>query len=423
MNAAPRGFDAEAVRAQFPILSRTVHGKPLVYLDSAATTQKPRAVLDALTRYYERTNANIHRGLHALAEEATAAYEAVRESVARFIGAPESAGIVFVRNTTEAINLVAASYGARLKPGDEVVLTVMEHHSNLVPWQMLARRTGCVLRHVDVTEDLSLDMASFGKLLTGKTRIVAVGQASNAIGTIHPVAEIVRRAHAAGAVVLVDGAQGVPHLPTDVRALDCDFLAFSAHKMCGPTGVGVLYGKPDLLRGMDPFLGGGEMIREVHLDHATWNEIPWKFEAGTPNIADVVAFGEAIRFLEGIGMGAIREHERALTAHALRRLAGVEGLRILGPLDPDRRGGAVSFLLDGVHPHDVGTILDREGIAIRAGHHCAQPLMHRLGISATARASFYLYNLPSEVDALADALCRARDFFRSRGAAKAGRTS
>lgn len=405
-------FDVREVRRDFPILERSVRGRRLVYLDSAATSQKPRAVIQALEDYYRNFNANIHRGIHALAEEATDAYEKSRERVARFIGAASPRSVVFTRNTTEAINLVAQSWGRKnLKEGDEILSSQMEHHSNLVPWQMLAQEKGARLRHIPVTEDGCLDLSRLPSLLTERTRIVAVSAMSNALGTINPVGEIVAAAHEAGALVLLDGAQLVPHTKVDVGLLGCDFLAFSAHKMLGPTGVGVLYGREEILEEMPPFMGGGEMILAVWEDRAEYNEIPHRFEAGTPNIADVVAFGAALEYLEGLGMGNVREHERRLVAHALERLGGEDGVRLYGPKNPEIRGGVVSFTFEDIHPHDVGTILDREGIAIRAGHHCAQPLMRRYGISGTCRASFYVYTTEEEIDQLLAALTRVREVF------------
>jgi cysteine desulfurase/selenocysteine lyase len=400
------------VRQDFPILQRTVHGRPLVYLDNAATTQKPRAVIDALVRYYENYNANIHRGLHTLSEEATAGYEEVRLKVADFIGAPGPEGIVFTRNATEAINLVAHAWGRKhLRTGDEILLTVMEHHSNLVPWQLLARATGAELRFVDIDDEGYLLWDDFERLIGPRTRLVAVTHMSNVLGTINPVKEIAELAHSRGALVVVDGAQSVPHLPVDVEALGCDFVAFSAHKMLGPTGVGVLYARQGLLEEMDPFLGGGEMISRVLLEGSTWNEVPWKYEAGTPNIADVIAFGAAIEYLEGLGMDAVRAHEKEITARALEALAALPEVVIYGPRDPEARGGVVAFNLGDLHPHDVGTVLDQFGVAVRAGHHCAQPLMRRLGCVATARASFYVYNRLDEVDSLLEGVREADRFF------------
>ena len=414
-------LDVQRTRADFPILSRTVHGKPLVYLDNAATTQKPRQVIDAFVNYYSRYNANIHRGIHTLAEEATAAYEAVRERTARFIGAPGPRTIVFTRNTTESINLFANAWGrARLAPGDRILLSEMEHHSNLVPWQLLAKATGAALAFIPITDDGRLRLEELDKLLTTRTKLVSITHMSNVLGTINPIERIVERAHARGALVFVDAAQSVPHLPLDVRRLGCDALAFSAHKMLGPTGVGVLYAREELLESMEPFLGGGEMISDVQLTSATWNEIPWKFEAGTPNIADVIAFGEALAYLERIGLEAIRAHERGLTTYALKRLGDIDGITLYGPGgNGEDRGGVVSFNLEGLHPHDVGTVLDAEGVAIRAGHHCAKPLMRRLGVAATARASVYLYNTPEEIDRLVEAIKAAQVFFSRPSRAKA----
>jgi len=405
-------LDATRLRADFPILGRTVHDKPLVYLDNAATTQKPAAVIEALTRFYSHSNANIHRGIHQLAEESTLAYERVRVQIAEFIHSPSSRSIIFTRNTTESINLVAQAWGrANLKPGDEILLTEMEHHSNLVPWQLVAQATGAVLSFVGLTDDGRLRMEEYDRKLTSKTKLVGVTHMSNALGTINALEGLIRQAHQRGAVVLVDGAQSVPHLPVNVEQLDCDFLAFSAHKMLGPTGVGVLYGRESLLEAMPPFLGGGEMIADVKLTGSTWNELPWKFEAGTPNIADVVAFGAALDYLQGLGMPAVQAHERELAGYALERLRAIDGVTLYGPSRLEERGGIVSMNLDGLHPHDVGTILDAEGIAVRAGHHCAKPVMRRLGVAATIRASFYIYNTPDEVDRLADGLLTVKKFF------------
>jgi cysteine desulfurase/selenocysteine lyase len=404
-------FDVELIRKDFPILQRTINGRPLVYLDSAATSQKPLAVIDALVEYYERYNANIHRGLHTLAEEATERYEEVREKVRRFINAPERASIVFTRNTTESINLVAYAWGRKhVHAGDEIVLTVMEHHSDLVPWQVLAKETGAVLRFVDIDDEGYLRDEWRG-LIGKKTRLVAVTQMSNVLGTINPVREIGEAAHQHGALLLVDGAQSVAHMPVDVRELDCDFLAFSGHKMLGPTGVGVLYVRRGVLEDMVPFLSGGDMISRVSLEETTWSELPWRFEAGTPNIADVIAFGAAIDYLEGPGMDALRRHDVELTTYALDVLSRIPRVKLYGPPDPSDRGCAVSFNLGDLHPHDLGTVLDRHGIAIRAGHHCAQPLMTRLGVVATARASFHIYNRREEIDALAEGIQEAARFF------------
>jgi cysteine desulfurase/selenocysteine lyase len=405
-------YDVEKVRTEFPILGRKVGGKDLVYLDNAATSQKPRRVLEALNEHYEEHNANIHRGVHRLSEEATSAYEGSRGKVARFLGATEEAGLVFTRGTTESVNLVAHAWGRKeLREGDEVVLTEVEHHSNLVPWQLAVRATGAKLRFVPVLEDGTLDMEEAARLIGARTKMVAAVHASNVLATINPVERLAELAHEAGALMLVDGAQSAPHLPVNVEALGCDFFACSGHKMLGPTGVGVLWGRPEVLEEMDPFLGGGEMIREVHLDHSTWNDPPHKFEAGTMNIAQVVGFGAAVDYLKGLRMENVREHERRLGAYAYQRLSELEGITIHGPTE--ERTGIASFTLPDVHPHDLSQLLDEEGIAIRSGHHCTQPLMRRLGVVATARASFYLYNTEEEVDALVDALARAREFFGS----------
>ena len=410
---AVRRADEHALRyrGDFPILDRKVHGKPLVYLDNSATSQKPRAVLDALDDYYTRLNANVHRGLHTLSEEATNAYEAARERVARFIGAP-ARSLVFVRNTTEGINLVAGAWGRKnVREGDEIVLSVMEHHSNIVPWQMLARETGAVLRYFDIREDGSLDMDQADELINERTRLVSLAHMSNVLGTVNPIEAIAERAHAVGALVFVDAAQSVPHMPVDVRRLGCDFFAFSGHKMCGPTGIGGLYGRAELLESMDPYMGGGSMIDEVRLEGFTCADIPEKFEAGTPNIAHAIVFGDAVDYLDAIGMERIQAHERALTDYTIERLEEIEGLTVYGRAPG--RGGAVSFNLDDMHPSDLSTVLDRQGVAIRAGHHCAQPLMRRLGTSygATARASLYIYNTSEEIDIMISAIHKARNLF------------
>ena len=405
-------FDVEAVRKDFPILQRQVHGRPLVYLDNAATTQKPRQVIDALVDYYENHNANIHRGLHKLAEEATEAYEGARAKVARFIRAPEGArSIVFTRNATESINLVANAWGrANLRAGDEIVLTVMEHHSNIIPWQLIAREKGAVIRYIDIDDDGRLRRDQIEALIGPRTKMVAMVHASNVLG-INPVAEVAALAHRHGALMLVDGAQSVPNMPIDVAELGCDFLAFSGHKMAGPTGIGVLWARPELLESMDHFLGGGEMISRVTLEGATWNEVPYKYEAGTPNIAGGIALGAAVDYLENLGMANVRAHEKALTAHALERLGALPEVTVYGPKSADERVGVVAFNYGDIHPHDLGQVLDQAGVAIRAGHHCAQPLMRRLGCVATARASFYLYNTPAEIDTFVRALSEAGRFF------------
>lgn len=401
----------ERCREDFPALHQTVAGgHPLVYLDSAATSQKPQCVIEAEARFYRRDNANVHRGVHTLAERATEAYEGARRAVARFIGAPDPACVIFVRGATEALNLVARSYAQpRLRPGDEIVLTPMEHHSNLVPWQMVAQATGARLRYVDLLPDGTVDLASYDRLLeSGRVRVVAFTHQSNVLGTINPAQEMARRAHQAGAVVVLDGAQSVPHMPVDVQELGCDFLAFSGHKMLGPTGVGVLWGRRELLEAMPPLFGGGEMIREVRLFDATYNEIPYKFEAGTPPIAQAVALGEAVAYLESLGMEQVRAHEERLVAYALQRLGEMGDVRVYGPRE---RGGLVSFNVDGVHAHDVATVLDQHGVAVRAGHHCAQPLMRWLDVPATVRASFYVYNTQEDIDALVRGLEAVRAIF------------
>lgn len=404
-------LDARALRERFPILGRTVHGRRLVYLDNAATTHKPLAVLEALDRFYRWSNANVHRGVHTLAEEATAAYERCRRRVARFVGAADPRQVVVTRNATEALNLVARGWGARLREGDEVLTTEMEHHSNLVPWIMLARERGVALRHVPFTAEGELDLSAAARLLSARTRVVAVTAMSNVLGTINPLAEIVEMAHRVGAVVVVDGAQAVPHVPVDFSALGADFLAFSAHKAYGPTGVGFLVGRLERLEEVEPVWGGGEMIREVHLDRATWNDVPYRLEAGTPNVADAAAFLAALDLLEELGMEAVRTHEQALVAYALERLRSLGFLRAHGPLDPARRGGLVSFSDPDIHPHDQAQVLDSLGIAVRAGHHCAQPLHRRLGEPATTRASFAIYNDRDDVDALVDGLLATRRYF------------
>jgi cysteine desulfurase/selenocysteine lyase len=402
----------EPLRAEFPVLGREIRpGVPLIYFDNAATSQKPRTVIEAMSRFYERSNANIHRGVHALAEEATAAHEDARAEAARFIGAPSPRTIVFTRNTTEAINLVARSWGgANLRSGDVVVLTEMEHHSNLVPWQMLAAEKGLRLEFVPVTPEGRLELEELPRLLELRPRLVGLTHMSNMLGTINPVAEISRMAHQAGAVVLVDAAQSVPHLPVDVGALGADFFAFSAHKMCGPTGIGVLYARQDLLEAMPPFLGGGDMIKRVELRSFVANDIPYKFEAGTPAIAEAIGLGAAIRYLDRVGMPAIHAHEKALAAHAIERLEEVPGVKVFGP-SAEERGGVVSFTLAGIHPHDIAQLLDAEGIAVRAGHHCAMPIHQKFGIPASTRASFYLYNTTGEIDRLVEGLYHVKDRF------------
>jgi cysteine desulfurase/selenocysteine lyase len=406
-------YNVDEIRKDFPILSRQIRGKTLVYLDNAATTQKPRQVIDALVHYYEHYNGAVHRALHTLGEEATEAYELARLKAGRFINAEYPAQeIIFTRNTTESINLVANAWGRKfLKHGDEIVLSVMEHHSNIVPWQLIALATGAKLRFIEIDDEGKLIRDDIAAKIGERTKIVAITQMSNVLGTVNPIKEIAALAHRFGAIVLVDGAQSVPHMPVDVRDLDCDFLAFSAHKMLGPTGVGVLYGKRDLLNAMDPFLGGGSMIKRVEYESSTYADLPGKFEAGVPNIADVIAFGAAIDYLVDLGMDAVREHEIAITQYAIDRLSGLEGVRIYGPKDAADKGGAVTFNYRDLHPHDLSQVLDQHAIAIRAGHHCAQPLMRRLDTVATARASFYLYNRNDEVDALVEGILASDRIF------------
>jgi len=402
-------FDVARLREDFPILRRRVHGKPLVYLDNAATSQKPQCVIDAQTRYYVEQNANVHRGIHALSQQASDAYEAVRDTVQRFVNAARREEIVFVRGTTEAINLVAASYGQRLRPGDEILVTEMEHHSNIVPWQLLCERSGAVLRVAPIDDAGDLMWDEFERALGARTRLVAVTHVSNALGTIVAVKRIVERAHAKGAAVLIDGAQAAPHLAIDVRSLDCDFYAFSGHKLYGPTGVGVLYGKHELLQSMPPYQGGGDMIREVRFAGTTFNELPYKFEAGTPNVAGVIGLGVAIDYVSAVGLDAIAAHEHGLLAYATEQARAVPGLRLIGTAK--RKAAILSFVLDGVHPHDVGTVLDAEGVAVRTGHHCAMPVMEHFRVPATVRASFALYNTRSDVDALFGAVRKAQEVF------------
>jgi len=403
-------MDVLAIKEQFPILHQNINGHPLVYLDNAASTQKPRAVLDALKHYYEWANANVHRGVHTLGSRATDAFEGAREKVARFLNAASAREIIFTRGTTSALNMVAHGYArARLREGDEIVITPAEHHSNLIPWQQAAKATGAVLKYIPLQPDGTLSLADVENAVSERTKIVSVAYVSNVLGTVNPVAEIAKIAHRKGAVLVVDGAQSTPHMKVDVRALDADFYAFSGHKMCGPTGIGVLYGKAKLLEKMEPVEFGGEMIDFVELYDATWKELPWKFEAGTPNIAGAVGLGAAIDFLEEIGLDQIEAHGRRLAQYALERLSAIEGIAIYGP--KEGRSSLVTFNLGDVHAHDIATVLDSEGIAIRAGHHCCQPLMKWLNVTATARASFYLYNTEEDIDRLAQALVKAKEFF------------
>jgi cysteine desulfurase/selenocysteine lyase len=405
------GLDVDQVRADFPILQRRLGDRPLVYLDSAATAQKPVPVLDAIGHYYETNNANVHRGVHTLGNEATELFEHARQRVARFIDA-DPRGLVFLRNTTEAINLVASSYARELlRPGDRIVLSVMEHHSNLVPWQLAAERASLELAFIDIDDQGRLDLESARELISGPTKLVAVTQQSNVLGTVNPIGEIVAMARAQGALVCLDAAQSVPHMPVSVRDLDVDFLAFSGHKMCGPMGIGALWARPELLERMPPFLGGGSMILRVELTRSTWNEVPHKFEAGTPDVASAAGLTAACDYLDAIGLERIHAHELDLVSHMLEVLDEVGGVTVHGPRSTAARGGAVSFTMGEIHPHDIGTILDREGVAIRAGHHCCQPLMHRLGVPATARASVYLYTTHEEVEALGTALHGVRRLF------------
>ena len=406
-------MNVQEIRKDFPILEETVNGHPLVYLDSAATSQKPRQVIEVLQKYYEHDNSNVHRGVHTLGSRATEAYELAREKVARFIHAKSAEQVVFTRGTTESLNMVAYGYARQqLKEGDEIVLTPSEHHSNLIPWQQVARTTGAVLKYIPLQPDGTLAMEDVKAAITPATKLVAMAHVSNVLGTIHPVREIAALAHEVGAIMVVDGAQSVPHMPVDVQDLGCDFLAFSGHKMCGPTGVGVLYGKRELLDVMEPTYFGGEMIDIVELHSATWKDTPYKFEGGTPIIAGAIGLGAAVDYLSSIGMEEIRSHDQKLVAYALERLSDMPGLSIYGPKSGVNRGGLVTFNLDGVHPHDVSTVLDAEGIAIRAGHHCAQPLMRWLNVGSTARASFYLYNTESDIDALFHGLQSAKEFFQ-----------
>jgi cysteine desulfurase / selenocysteine lyase len=404
-------LDVTAVRADFPILNQEVRpGVPLIYFDNAASSQKPRQVIDAMSDYYLRYNSNVHRGIHKLSEEATEAYEGARKRIARFINAGSHKEIIYTRNTTESLNLVAYAWGrANLKPGDVVLSTVMEHHSNIVPWQILRDQIGFDLKFVPLTADGRLDMDVFFSMLDKRVKLVTIMHMSNVLGTIQPVREIVDAAHAVGALVLVDGAQSVPHMPVDVQALDADFFAFSGHKMLGPTGIGILYGKRAILQSMPPFMGGGDMILRVELEKSQWNDLPHKFEAGTPAIAEAIGFGAAVDYLSQVGMEKVHAHEKALTIYALDRLSEVTGLRVIGPADPESRGGLVSMVMEKLHPHDIAEVLNHYGVAVRAGHHCAMPLHQYYNIVATTRASFYLYNTFEEIDTLVEALNQVKD--------------
>ena len=404
-------FDAKKIRADFPVLNQIVNDEPLIYLDNAATTQKPQAVLDVLNHYYLQDNANVHRGVHTLAERATAEFEAARKKVQQFIHANSNKEIVFTKGTTDSLNIIAQSYGEFIQAGDEIVISKMEHHANLIPWQQLAKRKQAVLRYIPLTADGHLDVQAAKTIINEKTAIVALAQVSNVLGTVNPVKEIAQLAHQHQAIMVVDGAQAVAHMPVDVQDLDCDFYCFSGHKMCGPTGIGVLYGKQTLLEKMEPVAFGGEMIDFVDLYESTWTELPWKFEAGTPNIASAIGLGAAIDYLEKIGMQTIHEYEQAIVAELLPKLQQIEGLTIYGPQNPAEHTAVIAFNLDHLHPHDVASALDMQGIAVRAGHHCAQPLIKELGCFATARASFYFYNTKEEAYQLVAAILATKEFF------------
>lgn len=406
-------LNVNQIRADFPILHQEAYpGKPLIYLDSAASSQKPLAVIEAMNAYYRQYNANVHRGIHKLSEEATNAYEGARERVARFLNVADSAELIYVRNATEAFNLVAYSWArVNLKPGDEILLTEMEHHANIVPWQLAAEMTGATIRYLPFLPDGTLDLNCLDEFLTARTKLLSFTAVSNVFGTINPVKQLVEAGHAVGAVVMVDAAQAVPHTAVDVPAWDCDFMAFSGHKMCGPTGIGILHGKRELLEAMPPFLGGGDMIRRVTFEGSTWNDLPWKFEAGTPSIAEGIGLGTAVDYLSALGMENIHAHEQFITSYAVEALSEVEGITLYGP-PPSQRAGVATFTLQGIHAHDIAEIVDKDGIAIRAGHHCAMPLHQKLGLNATARASFYLHTTTGEIDALVASLNRARRLFR-----------
>lgn len=407
----PKTFDAKKVRADFPVLNQIVNDEPLIYLDNAATTQKPQAVLDVLNHYYLQDNANVHRGVHTLAERATAEFEAARKKVQQFIHANSNKEIIFTKGTTDSLNIIAQSYGEFIQPGDEIVISKMEHHANLIPWQQLAKRKQAVLRYIPLTADGHLDVQVAKTIINEKTAIVALAQVSNVLGTVNPVKELAQLAHQHQAIMIVDGAQAVAHMPVDVQDLDCDFYCFSGHKMCGPTGIGVLYGKQALLEKMEPVAFGGEMIDFVDLYESTWTDLPWKFEPGTPNIAGAIGLGAAIDYLENIGMQTIHEYEQAIVADLLPKLQQIDGLTIYGPQNPAEHTAVIAFNLDHLHPHDVASALDMQGIAVRAGHHCAQPLIKELGCFATARASFYFYNTKEEADQLVAAILATKEFF------------
>jgi cysteine desulfurase/selenocysteine lyase len=406
-------LDVAKIRADFPILQMEAHpGVPLIFLDSAASSQKPEVVMAAMDAYYRQMHANVHRGIYALSEAATNAYEGARAKIARFINAADTAEVIYVRNATEGFNLVAYTWGrANIQPGDEILLTEMEHHANLVPWQMLAAEKGAVVKYVPFLLDGTLDMDALPGLLTERVKIFSFTAVSNVFGTVNPVKQLVQMAHAAGALAMVDAAQAAPHLPMDVQDWGCDFTAFSSHKMCGPTGIGILYGKRALLEAMPPFMGGGDMIRRVTFEGSTWNELPWKFEAGTPAIAEAIGLGTAVDYLTGLGMGNVHAYEQHITTYALEALSEIDGLTLLGP-SARQRGGVAAFTMQGLHPHDIAEIVDKDGIAIRAGHHCAMPLHHKLGLNASARASFYIHTTTAEVDALVASLHRVKKVFR-----------
>lgn len=407
------GLDVAAIRQDFPILEEMVNGKMVAYLDNGASSLRPEQMIQSMLDYFHKYNANIHRGVYRWSEEATRHYERAHVKVAKFINASTAKEVIFTRNTSESLNLVAYSWGrANVREGDEIVSTVMEHHSNIVPWQVLAAEKGAKLRYFSITPEGYLDLSQLDELINEKTKLVALTHMSNVLGTINPIEEVVKRAHAVGAVVVVDGAQSVPHMPVDVQALGCDFLAFSGHKMCGPTGIGVLWGKREILEAMPPFLTGGDMIRDVTLERSTWNDLPWKFEAGTPSIAEGIGLGAAVDYLQKLGMDKVRAHEIEMTRYALAHIKEVPDIILYGPKKAEEKGGIISFNLGDIHPHDLATLLDREGVAVRAGHHCCQPLIDKLNVAATTRASFYIYNTPEEVDQLVDALYKARQVFK-----------
>jgi cysteine desulfurase/selenocysteine lyase len=407
-------LNVASIREDFPVLQQIVNGKPLIYLDSAATSQKPEAVIAAMDTFYRTINSNIHRGVYSIAEEATARYEAARKKVQKFINAKSYREIIFTRNATEGLNLVAYTWArANIHAGDEIVSTMLEHHSNIVPWQLLAQEKGATLKFIRVDDQGLLLDEDIATLITEKTKLIAATMMSNAAGTITPIKQIIERAHAVGAVVVVDAAQGVPHMPVDVQQLDCDFLAFSGHKMLAPF-VGILYGKRALLEAMPPFMGGGDMIREVYLDHSKWNDLPHKFEAGTPAIAEAIGLGAAVDYLTALGMDNVRAHERDLVTYALAKIRELDHVHVIGPLDAHQRGGVIAFSIPEAHPHDIATVFDREGICVRAGHHCAMPLHEHYGLSATTRASFYVYNIPDEVDKLVETLKKVKQIFKGQ---------